>query len=383
MSNFLTEEQTLLRNVARQFAEEEVRPHVLEAYGKDCNKFFRELGKRCGDLGFNNMLIPKEFGGLGLPTSSFMIILEEIAKESPALTLHLQIQAQVPLYILGLPAASKKWLPKLMAGDAVMAAGFAEPSGIANYGEWPEFAVLDGDEYVLNGSRNFCFTGMYHDVMMSLGLVNGDSYCFFTEAGQPGLTVSLEKKLGLGANWAVVHYKNVRVPKKYAIDFSSMMIKNHKKVETDSYSSLWLQVPAMSLGCAEGVLTKTIDYLKQRTNKGKPLASKSVIQDKLARMQTKIEACRALLYDTVRLEEDGRNDTKLGHMCKSFIPDTAVEIARECITLHGGLGYCEGTGIEHYMRDAIGLTIADNTSDMHYASVAYYMGLPGAERGTM
>jgi alkylation response protein AidB-like acyl-CoA dehydrogenase len=384
MSNFMTEKQILLRIVARQFTEEEVRPRVLEAYGENSHKFFKELGKRCGDLGFMNLVIPEQLGGLGQPHSSFLIVQEEIAKESPALTMHLQIQTVAPLFMLAVPAAAEKWFSKVIRGDAIFAAGFTDPAGIANYGEWPDLAVLDGDEYVLNGSRNFSSTGMYYDVLLSIGMVKGDMYCFVTENGHPGIMATPAKKMGLGESFGVMSYKNVRVSKKFAADISASMVKNRVKVELDQYSvSNPLNCSAMALGCMEGVLSKTINYLKQRTNKGKPLASKTAIQDKLARMQTKVEACRALLYNTVELAEIGKYDKKLLHMCKCFIPDTAVEIARECITLYGGLGYCESTGIEHYLRDAMGLTIAENTSDMHYASIAYYMGLPGAETATI
>lgn len=382
MSYFITEEQELIRNVARQFTEEEVKPRVSELYGPNSHIFMREMGKRMADLGFFNLILPESMGGLGDSMTTMLLVEEELSKECPALGLHVMLQGVCLTNFLPTPVAAEKWVPRILSGEYVVAYSMADPKGLANFSEWDDLAVLDGDEYVLNGSgRNFSTGGTFADVLLFWGMYKGDLMSFIVEVGAPGLTIHEEPKMGLGTSFGNYTLNNVRVTK----DYAGMTVENKQEKENEGADTLSvLHISSMELGAAEGVLAKTIEFLKARTIAGQVAASRQDLQVKLVKMQTKIELLRALIYDASRLRDEGRGSENpaLPHMCKAFADEVCVETARRCMQLHGGLGYCAETGIERYMRDAMGLSIGECTADMHRSTIAYFMGLPGARMGT-
>lgn len=381
MSYFLTEDQELIRQVARQFTEEELKPRVNEIYGPHSHEFIREMGKRMSELGFLNVVAPEQVGGLGAPLTTLLILLEEISKESAGIGLHLMLNSTYPLILFQTPVMMQKWFGKIMSGDAVICGAMGDPAGLTNYTDWNDFAVQDGDYYILNGSRNFCTGGPYSELVFVYGLCKGTMTGFAVETGTPGYVINEEKKMGLGTTFGHLSFKNVRVHKDQAA--SMPMIFSDGKVQenpADGIISI-LNVCSIGLGLMEGVLAKTTEYLKQRITQGKPTASRGEVQHQLAKMEAQVECLRALIYDSARLVEEGKPNVRLQHMCKAIMSRDVVDVACQCQALHAGLGYCTDTGIERYVRDACGLAIGECTENMHWATIAHNLGLPDAKIG--
>ena len=387
MSLFLTDEQQLLKESAAEFTKRYIAPRVLEASDHEKSAaFHREVFKEACKAGFLTLTLPTDIGGQAQPDASLFLVLEEIAKESPAFAEFLNIQVRGALLINRIPEMARQWGAKLFDGEAVFAACFTDPAGNINLSEWATGAVRDGDDYVLNGTKHFTSQGYFSDFLVAQLLDEaGDLRLFYIPTDYPGVTMSEQPKMGVGYAFGYTQLKNVRVPADWSFDLSYWVKGRERLFNKNEWRSQDVATAAIALGAAEGALDKTIAYLTGRTNKGVPIASKSVIHDKLARMRTLIEAARALTYDATRLYDEGKHENLnlMVHACKAWVPEVAIEITRECITLHGGLGYLVDTGIEYYLRDSIGLAIADNTSDMHYATMAYCMDLPESSNATM
>ncbi|OPX94710.1 MAG: Acyl-CoA dehydrogenase [Pelotomaculum sp. PtaB.Bin104] len=368
MSLFLTEEQELIRQGVIEFTKNEVKPRAMEIHR--ANDIPMDLVKRAGDLGYLSILVPKELGGLGLGLTEACIIGEEVSKESPGFGMCLIVSMATLTQLILNPIMKEKYLEKALDGEVLVEYASGDPLGATNFSEWPVFARKDGDDWILNGTRLFasnngvatvcCVVGYTEDRQLKLWMV---------EKGNPGMDNSyVEKKMGLsGQNSGTVTFSNCRVSKDMVVDFDP---------NPEHLVASFLMESAVALGIAEGVLEKTIEFTKLRTNRFKPLASMQAIAHKLAKNATLIELGRAIIYDTCRLAEENRPISKMIHMAKAWVCEMAVDVARDCIQLHGGLGYMEDTGICRYMDDAMGTTIADMPSDTHYSWLAYLMGLP-------
>lgn len=382
MSYFLTEEQEAIRDVARRFTEKEVRPRALEIYGPGGHAFIREMGRKMADLGFFRLRIPEAGGGMGASKTTLLVVLEEISKESPGLAIHAMLNGTLPNLLFAMPATGDKWFERIMSGEASIAGSGTDPRGMANFAEWSDLAVRDGDDFVLNGSKSYCSGAPYADLILVVGLYEGTMWAFPIEAGQPGFTVAEDRKMGLGTTFGALTMSDVRVQASECVEMSSW-VKNRKMVEpTGQSTGNVLEISSMALGIGEGVFDKTIDYARDRTNAGRPILTLGAIQVKLVKMKARIEAVRNMLYNAARLVDEGRDDKMLDHMVKPIATEMAVDVARDCMQIFGGSGYCFDTGIERYLRDAMGLTIGEGTSDMHWSTIATLMRMPGATTGT-
>ena len=287
----------------------------------------------------------------------------------------------LPLNMLMNPAATERWFEGTVAGEITVAAAFTDPVGIANYAEHPEIAKRDGDDYVVNGVRYFATQGTFADVVGFGGIFEDDMHMFWIDTSQSGVKVTPMPKMGVGAPWGRIELTDVRVPSELVNDMS-VMVKDRELVNVAGAAVGSTHfMTAMSLGIADGVWEKTEAFLRERTHRGKPLASMQALQHKLVRMKQNIEAGRSMLYDAAQLVDAGQGDSILDHLVKPFVTEMAADVAQECVTLHGGRGYLRSAGIEVYLRDAIGCLIGECTSDMHYSTVANIMGLPGAQPG--
>jgi alkylation response protein AidB-like acyl-CoA dehydrogenase len=286
------------------------------------------------------------------------------------------------MLLMGMPAAKEKWFEKVLNGEATMAGAGTDPRGMANFSEWSDLAVRDGDHFVLNGSRNYCTGAPYADLIIVFGLHQGTTWAFPVEVGQPGFIVGEDRKMGLGTTFGAITMSDVRVPVAESLEMSEW-VKDRQLVQANGHSTInVLDVSSMSLGIAEGVFEKALEYARDRTNAGKPILTLGAIQVKFAKMKAQIEAVRNMLYNAARLLEEGRQDKMLEHMVKPIATEMAVDVARECMQIFGGSGYCVDTGIERYLRDAMGLTIGECTSDMHWSTVSTLMDMPGARLGS-
>lgn len=381
MSYFLTEEQEAIRDVARRFTEKEVKPRALEIYGPEGHEFILEMGRKMADLGFYRLPIPESAGGMSADKTTLLLVYEELSKESPALAIQAMQNGALPNLLLAMPQAREKWFEKLMAGEASISGSGTDPRGMANFGEWSDLAVRDGDDFVLNGSKNYCSGAPFADIIIVVGLYQGTMWAFPLDVGQPGFIVREDRKMGLGTTFGSLTMSDVRVPVSECLEMADW-VKDQKMVHVSGQSNVnLLEISSMSLGIAEGAFAKTYEYLLDRTNAGIPILSLGAIQVKFAKMKAQIEAARNMLYNAAKLIDEGRQDKMLDHMVKPFVTEMAVDVARDCMQMFGGSGYCVETGIERYLRDAMGLTIGEGSSDMHWSTVSALMGMPGARPG--
>ena len=382
MSYFLTADQESIREVARQFTEQEIAPRVQEIYGPGAHKFIREMGRKMGALDFFRITMPESEGGLEAPRTTLLLVYEELSKESPALALHVMLNAALPRMLLALPAAKDKWFDKVMNGEATMSGSLTDPQGSANFSEWTDLATRDGDDFILNGSRNYCTGAPYADLVIVMGLYKGTTWAFPIETGHPGFVVREDRQMGLGTTFGALTLSDVRIPVADCREMADW-VKDGKLMQANGLSEInVLDISSMALGLAEGVFDKGLAYARERTNAGKPILELGAIQVKFAKMKADIEAVRSILYNAARLFDEGRQDKMLEHMVKPLATEMAVDVARNCMQTFGGSGYCVDTGIERYVRDAMGLTIGECTSDMHWSTVSKLMDMPGARLGS-
>jgi glutaryl-CoA dehydrogenase (non-decarboxylating) len=380
LSRILSDEQNELRARARAFARDVVGPRRLEAYENP--PFLMEMNRLAGKEGLFRTMAPKAMGGAEMGTMGGVLVVEELARECPAVAIGAMNQMLIPLVMLMNPAASERWFDGVLDGTINVSAAFADPVGIANYAEHPEIAKRDGDHYVVNAVRQFATQGSFADVVVVGGLFETDMRMFYIETSQPGVEVAPMPKMGVGAPWGLITMNDVRVSAELSTDMS-VMVKDRQLVSVKGEGAASTHfICAMSLGLADGVFEKTDAYLRERTAGGRPLAAMQALQHKLVRMKQNIEAGRSMLYDAAQLVDAGQADVVLDHLVKPFVCEMAVDVARECVSLHGGRGYLRSAGIEVYLRDAIGCMIGECTSEMHYSTVANLMDLPGAEPGS-
>lgn len=377
MTRFLTETEQEIQSTVRRFAEKELRPRRLEGYkGHD---FSREMYKRCGELGFLGARVPEQFGGTGLTTTAACVIVEELGRESAAVAIPALVTITMAPGFLGAPGAAERFLPGVLAGDLVVATGWSDPSGVCNFGEQPEFAVRDGDDYLVSGSKLWVSNGTFFDVMFVVGLFEGALRGFIMDRNTPGLSVSPIDKMGCGAPMGLVTFDKCRVPSNQTVDFSAIV--RNRVIDPHGAAGLvsMLYISCIALGGATRAWELTYDYLCQRTRNKVPIASMQGIQHKMVKMKSNLEAGRSMLYDAARLQDQGRLDNVLAHLVKPWVTEMSCDIVRDCMTLHGGAGYAFDNGIEGYMRDTLGTLIGENTAEMHYSTVSFLMGFPGAE----
>jgi alkylation response protein AidB-like acyl-CoA dehydrogenase len=309
------------------------------------------------------------------------VIFEELGRESPGVAIAGVPQMVFAPVMLLSDSISDRYLEKVISGQYMIAGAFSDPAGVANYAEQSDIAVLDGDDYILNGTRLWVTQGTFYDVMGIAGLYEGNQRLFYVERDHPGVSVAPIPKMGFGAPWGLITMNDCRVPADMSIDLSFMVTDRQIQDVDGNATASVLFASAIALGLASSAYDQTVEYLCNRTSNRRPIASMQAIQHKLVRMRSRIEASRSLLYDAAALRDRGRPDSALEHMVKPWVTEMAAAITEDCITLHGGSGYTFDTGMEGLHRDAIGGLIIEGTTDMHHSTVAHLLGLPDATIG--
>lgn len=382
MSFFLNDDLELLKQSAKEFTETYVAPRVAEM--EETNEFPRDLYLKAGELGFLSLIVPEQIGGMGLGLTAVGVVTEEIAKVSPAFAISYYVDSCMVSYLMESPHREtllKKYLPGLMTGWTVMAAGITHPEGSTNIPEWPILAKRDGNDWVLNGSKLYVTNCGKADLVAFIGLTEDhEMRCFIVDPSDPGVDDNyIEEKLGLRGNCSGSYFlTDVRVPDEYSFP----------KNPLEGFGPGNALCAAVALGCAEGVLAKTMEFVQHRSHKGAPIGSKQVVAHRIARMWGQIEQSRALIYESLGMADRiiATGDVTSAALTKMLICtskyttcEMAIEVAKQCVWLHGGLGIVEETGIARYFRDAQTLSIADGTPDLHIESVAFLLGMPGAQ----
>lgn len=379
MSYFLTEDQRMMRDVAQKFARNELMP-IANQIDHD-EKTPSWVTKRCAELGFLGVYIPEAYGGLGADLTTACVILEEIAKASPAFAGLLSVEMILcpgVVDILGTEEQKKRLLPASASGENVMAYSQTEPSGAGNVLFHQTRLTADGNGYRLNGHKLFCTQGeaQTYLVMCKTERDGVQGYgCVAVDRSWPGFQVQkYEDKLGWrGTNTGPIAFTDVPVPPENVL--GDLLTGNADIAPVNQAS--FMGHAATSLGCLEGLFDLTVAYVKERSLYGEPMYKLSPVTDKLGAIFAKIEACRGLLYMGTRLHDEGNMTQPMGSICKAYICDTAFECTSALLQMWGGSGIMNSTGVNRYMRDARAKMVAEGSTEMHHAIIATMsVGIP-------
>ena len=376
----LQEEHHLIRKSVREFAEREVKPLAKELDEK--GMFSVHLTKRMGELGFFGLRTPAEYGGLDMDTLAYVIAVEELARidSSQAATLAAHISLGIgPIMHYGNAGQKEKYLGRLSAGDSLWAFGLTEPDAGSDSRGTKTTARIDGDEWVINGSKIFITNGASEinigaTVQVVTGDVNGQKEftTILVDADTPGFRrVAMHgKMMWRASDTAQLFFDDCRVP------LSNTLGKRGEgsRIMLSTLDSGRLAIAAMGLGLAQGAFEQAMVYAKSRRQFGKPIAQFQVNAFKLADMATKIELARNLLYKGAWLKSNNQPFAKEAAMAKLYCSEIAREVADEAVQLHGGYGLMKDYDIERFYRDQRLLQIGEGTSEIQRMVISRYIG---------
>jgi alkylation response protein AidB-like acyl-CoA dehydrogenase len=372
MPYFLTEEQQMFRETARAFAREEVEPLANQIDHDEATP--SHLVRRCAELGFFGLYIPAEYGGLGAGLTTTCLVLEEIAKASPAFAGLLSVQIILcpgVVNLLGTEDQKRRLLTASARGDRLMAYSQTEAAGAGNIAEHQTKLTADGDYYRLNGAKLFCTQGeaKTYLVMAKTYRDGQEGYgCVIVKQGAAGFNIAkYEDKLGWrGTNTGPISFTDVVITPDNVLGDLLTANADHALVNQASF----IGHAVTSLGCAEGMFDKTLAYVKARNLYGEPMHKLSPISYWLADGYNKIEAARCLLYTSTKLFDSGQVDRPMGSICKAYVCQTAFECTNTLLQMWGGNGMMNNTGVNRYMRDARIKLVAEGATEMHTSIVS-------------
>ncbi|NCU16324.1 acyl-CoA dehydrogenase [Pallidibacillus pasinlerensis] len=371
-----TDEQQMLIEMVRDFVNHEVVPFIPNM---EKGEFPRNLIKKMGDLGLMGIPIPTEYGGAGMDFKSYILVIHEISKVSPALGVILSVHTSVgtnPILFFGTEKQKRHYVPKLASGQYLGAFCLTEPSAGSDASSLQTRAVKDGDEYIINGSKIFITNGGEADVYIVFAKTNPEAgskgiTAFIVEKGTPGLIIGKdEKKMGLhGSRTVEITFENMRVPETNRLGDEG----DGYKIALANLDAGRIGIAAQSLGIAEGAFELALGYAKTREQFGKPIISHQGVGFKLADMATRIEATKQLVYHAAELKNEGKKCAKESSMAKMFASDTAMYVATEAIQIHGGYGYTKEYDVERYFRDAKVTQIYEGTNEIQKLVISRHL----------
>jgi len=373
----LTEEQARLRDMLREFADQEIAPKA--ARYDELNEFPAENIKKMRDLGLFGMIFPEEYGGQGLDTLSYVIAVEEISRAcaSTGITLAAHVSLGTsPIYNFGTAEQKRKYLPALCSGEKLAAFGLTEPEAGSDAGGTKTRAVLEGNHYKVNGRKIYitngsvCGTAVFTAVTTPGIGVRGIS-AFIIEKGTPGFSAGTrEKKLGHRASDTVeLLFENVKLPKENLLERDGKEGEGFKQF-MKTLDGGRISIGAMSVGIAQASFDAALRYSRERKQFGKSISEFQAIQLLLADMATGIESARLLVYQTARMKDRGIPFTRYSAMAKLLASTVAMKAADTAIQIHGGAGYMTDHPVERYFRDAKLMEIGEGTSQIQRLVIA-------------
>jgi len=372
----LSEEQKLIRQTVRDFAEKKVKPLAQELDEK--GQFSVELTKKMGELGLFGMYLPEKYGGQGLDTLSYIIAVEELARidSSQAATLAAHNSLGIgPLYYFGNEEQKAKYLPKLCTGEHIWAFGLTEPDAGSDSRGTKTMSKLVNNKWIINGSKIFITNGASE---LSLGASvqtiskKEENIKEFTtiiiEKGTPGFNqIPMHgKMMWRASDTAELYFDNCEVPEENILGKRGQ----GSKIMLSTLDNGRLSIAAMGLGLAQGALEMAVQYSKERKQFGKKISKFQAISFRLADMATKIELARTLLYKACWLKDVGKPFAKEAAMSKLYCSEIAKEVADDAVQIHGGYGLMKDYPIERFYRDQRLLQIGEGTSEIQRLVIA-------------
>lgn len=370
----LTQEEKTFQERVRTFAREVVEPKAEEI--DRTGEFSMDTIQRMAEHGLLGINFPTEYGGAGMSTMCYTMAVEEISRVcgSTGITLAAHISlGSFPIYAFGTEEQKQKYLIPLARGEHLGAFGLTEPNAGSDAAGTQTTAVLDGDEYVINGTKCFITNASVARTVVITAMTDKSKGAkgissFIVEQGTPGFQIGKkENKLGLrGSDTCELIFDNCRIPVanllgKEGEGFKQFMI---------TLDGGRISIGAMALGIGQGALDASIQWARERVQFGQPIGNLQAIQWKIADMATEIEAARNLVYYASRLKDTGKRFTKEGAMCKLYAAEAAMRATIQAVQIHGGRGYMREYPVQRFMRDAKLTEIGEGTSEIQRIVIA-------------
>jgi alkylation response protein AidB-like acyl-CoA dehydrogenase len=377
----LTDDQKLLRDTVREFLRAEVAPHV--EIHETAKQLPRDIMRRLWtELGLGGMVIPEEYGGIGLDAVAYTLVVEELARVWASLSIAVAVHNSVgcgPIVQFGSEEQKQRFLPKL-ASEWIGAFSLSEPSSGSDAAALRTTAVKDGDHYVLNGEKNWVTTGGFADTYVVMARTSPDRHrgisAFILEKGAPGLHITkTEDKMGLKASETrSLVFQDCRVPAENRIGDEGLGFK----IAMTLLDGGRVGVAAQALGIAEAAFDAAVRYAKERETFGKPIGQHQAIGFMLADMRVKLDAARALTWRAAWMKSQGVPFTKEASMAKLFASEAATWVTHKALQIHGGYGYVRDYPVERYYRDARVTEIYEGTSEIQRLVIAMHLSKESA-----
>ena len=375
----LTKTQELFRQMIHEFADKEVKPLAAEIDEQE--RFPEETVKKMAKLGIFGIPVPKEYGGAGGDNIMYSIAVEELSRccatTGVVVSAHTSL-CMVPILEFGTEEQKKKYLPKLASGEWIGAFGLTEPNAGTDSSAQQTTAVLDGEEWVLNGNKIFITNAGYAELYLIIAMTdksqgNRGISAFLVEASTPGFCVGKkELKMGIrGSATAELIFDNCRIPKGNLLG----QVGRGFRIAMKTLDGGRIGIAAQALGIAQGALDETVKYTKERKQFGRAIAKFQNTQFQMADLQTKIEAARLLIRSAAFKKDEAIKNDRISYsadsaMAKLYASEVAMEVTTKAVQFHGGYGYTREYPVERMMRDAKITEIYEGTSEVQRMVIA-------------
>ena len=367
MKIYFNEEHILLRDMVREFAINEIRPH---AQNVDTGQFPTDSIKKMSELGLMGIPWDEKYGGNGMDTIALVIAIEELGKECASTAATMMAHTSLgttPIAVFGTDEQKAKYLPDLCSGKMLGAFGLTEPNAGSDAGNTQTRAVKKGDGYVINGQKAFCTNAGYAGTIIITAVLDdgsGDNQigAFIVEKGTEGLRIGEpEDKMGWkGSDTRSVYFEDMYIPKENVLGNPSKGFKQFLRTLTGGR----ITIGALALGTAQGAYERALKYSCEREAFGKQINKFQAISFKLADMATSIEASKHLVYNAAYLKDKGEDIIKEAAMAKLFSSEMCMRVTTEAIQVLGGYGYIKEYDVERFFRDSKILEIGEGTSEV-------------------
>jgi alkylation response protein AidB-like acyl-CoA dehydrogenase len=370
----LSDEQLQIQQMVRDFADSEIKPSLME--WDEAQHFPVEVFKRAGELGMLGVTVDEQYGGAGLSYIDYVNVIEELAVVDSGFALSVAAHNSLGtghIYLAGNEEQKKKWLPKLTSGEWIGAWGLTEPNSGSDASGMSTVAVKDGNDWVLNGTKNFITNATYADISVVLAVTDRNDQkkgitAFAVEMDRKGIRPGKkENKLGMRvSDTAELVMEDCRVPAENIVGEIGYGFIDAMKVLDGGRIS----IGALSVGIARGAYEAARDYSKQRHAFGQPISNFQAIQFMLADMATEIDAARLLCHRAATIKDAGEKVTQASAMAKLYASEVAVRATEKGVQIFGGYGFIKEFPAEKYYRDVKLCTIGEGTSEIQRVVIA-------------
>ncbi len=363
----LDNDQKLVRDSARRFVDNEVAPHVQEWDRHE--SMDRSIVERLARMGFLGAVLPEEFGGMGLDNVSYCCVIEELGRVDSSVRGIVSVNVGLVAKTIlkwGTEEQKKEWLPALCSGEVLGCYGLTEPGSGSDAASLQTKAVREGDDWVLNGSKQFITNGTWAGLALIFARTGGEGArgitCFLVPTDAEGFSSrAIKGKLGLRAqDTAELHLEDVRVPDANRVG----ELDRGFKVAMSALDNGRMSLAAGCVGIAQGALEASVAYSTERNQFDRPIASFQLVQELIADIAVETDAARLMTWRVANLADEGRPHTLESSMAKYFASEVAVRAANSAVQVHGGYGYVDEYAVGKYLRDARVTTLYEGTSQI-------------------